>query len=249
MGPNVINNCILITKMVPKYCVNLWVLLEYHIGSMKIRCHQAHVRSKTTCTGPSWVQNHTHAHHGSKCRNAHIRSKTAYTRPSWAQNFTCAHHGSRCHSAHVRSKTVYTRPSWVQNFINTHLRSSQTHNLCGPNKGRILSRKSSGPRIVTRAWPPQNWTKLYKTIVLLLYFHLSNTIGQRLLKKFKNTRISFWYQHSKHVGVGPGMGSNIHISVHTELILTDTRDWSVFGRWGCLYWSSNLEFYLKIKLD
>ena len=183
MGPNVINNCILITKMVPKYCVNLWVLLEYHIGSMKIRCHQAHVRSKTTCTGPSWVQNHTHAHHGSKCRNAHIRSKTAYTRPSWDQNFTRTHH-----------------------------RSSQTHNLCGPNKGRILSRKSSGPRIVTRAWPPQNWTKLYKTIVLLLYFHLSNTIGQRLLKKFKNTRISFWYQHSKHVGVGPGMGSNIHIS-------------------------------------
>ena len=187
MGPNVINNCILITKMVPKYCVNLWVLLEYHIGSMKIRCHQAHVRSKTTCTGPSWVQNHTHAHHGSKCRNAHIRSKTAYTRPSWDQNFTRTHH-----------------------------RSSQTHNLCGPNKGRILSRKSSGPRIVTRAWPPQNWTKLYKTIVLLLYFHLSNTIGQRLLKKFKNTRISFWYQHSKHVGVGPGMGSNIHISALTS---------------------------------
>ena len=217
MGPNVINNCILITKMVPKYCVNLWVLLEYHIGSMKIRCHQAHVRSKTTCTGPSWVQNHTHAHHGSKCRNAHIRSKTAYTRPSWDQNFTRTHH-----------------------------RSSQTHNLCGPNKGRILSRKSSGPRIVTRAWPPQNWTKLYKTIVLLLYFHLSNTIGQRLLKKFKNTRISFWYQHSKHVGVGPGMGSNIHISVLFFLQkLAKNEHWAwVFlpscrisgGQHSCSFW-------------
>ena len=153
LGPNIINKCIFITKMVPKYCVNLWVFLEYHIGSAKIRYHQAHVRSKTICT-----------------------------RPSWVPSLTCAHH-----------------------------RYSQTHNLCGPNKGRILSRKSSGPRIVTRAWPPQNWTKLYKTIVLLLYFHLINTIGQRLLKKFKNTRISFWYQHSKHVGVGPGMGSNIHI--------------------------------------
>ena len=45
--------------------------------------------------------------------------------------------------------------------------------------------------------------------------------------------------------------SHIHrkknTGVHTELILTDTRDWSVFGRWGCLYWYSNLEFYLKIK--
>ena len=134
-----------------------------------------------------------------------------HTRPSWVQNLTHAHHGSKRKNAPIRSKTACTRPSWDQNFTRTHHRSNQTHNLCGPNKGRILSRKSSGPRIVTRAWPPQNWTKLYKTIVLLLYFHLSNTIGQRLLKKFKNTRISFWYQHSKHVGVGPGMGSNIHI--------------------------------------
>ena len=51
--------------MVPKYCVNLWVLLEYHIGSAKIRCHQAHVRSKTICTRPSWVPSLTCAHHRS----------------------------------------------------------------------------------------------------------------------------------------------------------------------------------------
>ena len=57
--------CIFITKMVPKYCVNLWVLLEYHIGSAKIRCHQAHVRSKTICTRPSWVPSLTCAHHRS----------------------------------------------------------------------------------------------------------------------------------------------------------------------------------------
>ena len=152
LGPNIINKCILITKMVPKFFVNLWVILEYHIGSMKIRCHQAHIRSKKTCTRPSWVQNVTHAHHGSKCQNTHIRSKTTYKRPSWGQNFTLTHHGS-----------------------------SQTHNLCGPNKGRILLWQSSGPMIVTRAWPLQKWTKLYKTVNLLLYFHLSITIGQRLL--------------------------------------------------------------------
>ena len=153
LGPNITNKCILITKMVPKYCVNLWVLLEYHIGSAKIRCHQAHVRSKTTCTRPSWVQNLTHAHHGSKCQNAHIRSKT-----------------------------TYTRLSWDQNFAHTHHRSSQTHNLCGPNKARILCWKNSGPMIVIRTWPPQDWIKLYESVNLLLYFHQNITIGQRLLK-------------------------------------------------------------------
>ena len=160
MGPNIINKCIFITKMVPKYCVNLWVLLEYHIGSMKIRCHQAHVRSKTTCTRPSWVQNFTHAHHGSRCPNTHIRSETAYIRPSWDQNFTRTHH-----------------------------RSSQTHNLCGPNKGRILLWNNSGPMIVIGAWPPQNWIKLYESVNFLLYFHQRITIGQRLLKILKNTKI------------------------------------------------------------
>ena len=63
MGPNIIDKCIFITMMAPKYGVNLWELLEYHIGSMKIWCHQALVWSKTTCTRPSWVPNLTCAHH------------------------------------------------------------------------------------------------------------------------------------------------------------------------------------------
>ena len=34
MGPKTINKCTLITKMVPNICANLWVPLDYHIGSM-----------------------------------------------------------------------------------------------------------------------------------------------------------------------------------------------------------------------
>ena len=33
MGPKMINKCTLITKMVPNICANLWVPLDYHIGS------------------------------------------------------------------------------------------------------------------------------------------------------------------------------------------------------------------------
>ena len=34
MGPKMIDKCTLITKMVPNICANLWVPLDYHIGSM-----------------------------------------------------------------------------------------------------------------------------------------------------------------------------------------------------------------------
>ena len=123
MGPKMINKCTLITKMVPNICANLWVPLDYHIGSM------INLVSQYT----SKVQDSIH--------------KT------------------------ILGPKLYTYPSWVRS----------NNNLCGPNKGRILLWKNSGPMIVTRAWPPQNWTKLYETVNLLLYFHLSITIGQRLL--------------------------------------------------------------------